>query len=144
MSPVSRSVHLTDDLELAVRDADVVQENGPESLKFKQELFASLVGLTPRAHVAAFLVFGDSGHSVHRRTGRRGPGADRPSVQPAAHRSLVEVVPGARTEEQFVGRAVAFYRAMGRVPVVERKEIPGFVGNRLQSALSREAIYLVE
>ena len=41
-------------------------------------------------------------------------------------------------------RAVEFYRFVGRVPVVERKEIPGFVGNRLQNALSREAIYLVE
>jgi ketoreductase RED1 len=43
-----------------------------------------------------------------------------------------------------VARAVDFYRSVGRVPVVERKEIPGFVGNRLQNALSREAIYLVE
>ena len=43
-----------------------------------------------------------------------------------------------------MARAVDFYRFVGRVPVVERKEIPGFVGNRLQYALSREAIYLVE
>ena len=57
---------------------------------------------------------------------------------------LVEVVPGERTGEDSVARAVDFYRSVGRVPVVERKEIPGFVGNRLQNALSREAIYLVE
>lgn len=63
---LAQRVHLTDDLELAVRDTDVVQENGPESVKFKQELFASLVDLTPRARVAAVLVFGDSGYSVHR------------------------------------------------------------------------------
>jgi ketoreductase RED1 len=39
---------------------------------------------------------------------------------------------------------VDFYTSVGRTPVVERKEIPGFVGNRLQNALSREAVYLVE
>lgn len=57
---------------------------------------------------------------------------------------LVEVVPGERTSEDSVRAAVDFYTAVGRTPVVERKEIPGFVGNRLQNALSREAIYLVE
>jgi ketoreductase RED1 len=44
---LTQRVHLTDDLELAVRDADVVQENGPESVKFKQEVFARIVGLAP-------------------------------------------------------------------------------------------------
>lgn len=57
---------------------------------------------------------------------------------------LVEVVPGERTTEEAVQAAVAFYTSVGRTPVVERREIPGFVGNRLQSALSREAVHLVQ
>lgn len=53
-------------------------------------------------------------------------------------------MPGERTGEDAVQAAVDFYTAVGRTPVVERKEIPGFVGNRLQNALSREAAYLVQ
>ena len=144
LTGLTQRVHLTDDLELAVRDADVVQENGPESVEFKQELFASLVGLTP-AH--ALLLSSSSAIPATEFTGEMADASrvlighpfNPPHIVP-----LVEVVPGARTGEYFVGRAVVFYRAMGRVPVVERKEIPGFVGNRLQNALSREAIYLVE
>jgi ketoreductase RED1 len=56
---------------------------------------------------------------------------------------LVEVVPGARTDPAVAERAVAFYRAMGKRPQLVKKEIPGFVANRLQAALFREAIHLV-
>ena len=58
---------------------------------------------------------------------------------PVAVMPLVEVVPGERTSEDTVQRAVALYRELGRAPVVLRKEIQGFVANRLQVAISREA-----
>ena len=53
-------------------------------------------------------------------------------------------MPGERTSEDAVATAVDFYTFLGRTPVVERKEMPGFVGNRLQNALNREASYLVQ
>ena len=56
---------------------------------------------------------------------------------------LVEIVPGERTSPEVVEHAVDFYRAMGKQPQVLDKEIPGFVANRLQSALFREAVHLV-
>jgi 3-hydroxybutyryl-CoA dehydrogenase len=56
---------------------------------------------------------------------------------------LVEVVPAARTSPEVVTRTMAFLRAIGQVPVLVRKEVPGFVGNRLQYALLREALALV-
>jgi ketoreductase RED1 len=56
---------------------------------------------------------------------------------------LVEVVPGKRTSKESVDDAVQFYSAIGKSPIVIEKEIPGFVANRLQSALFRESIYLV-
>jgi ketoreductase RED1 len=57
---------------------------------------------------------------------------------------LVEIVPGERTTEDAVSAAVDFYTFLGRTPVVVRKEMPGFVGNRLQNAINREASYLVQ
>ena len=57
---------------------------------------------------------------------------------------LVEVVPGERTDPRAVDDAVAFYEALGKRPRVLRKEIRGFVANRLQGVIMREACYLVK
>lgn len=137
-------VHLAADITEAVRDADVVQENGPERVEFKKDLFARLIRETP-GH--ALLLSSSSAIPATAFTadledaGRIliGHPFNPPHLVP-----LVEVVPGERTTEEAVQAAVAFYTSVGRTPVVERREIPGFVGNRLQSALSREAVHLVQ
>ena len=56
---------------------------------------------------------------------------------------LVELVPGESTSPEAVTEALSFYQAIGKVPRVLRKEIPGFVANRLQGAIFRECCYLV-
>ncbi|KDN77372.1 3-hydroxyacyl-CoA dehydrogenase NAD-binding domain-containing protein [Streptomyces olindensis] len=130
----------------AVRGADVVQENGPERVAFKRELFATLAREAP-GH--ALLL---SSSSAIPSTAFAGELADADAARvlvghpfnPPHVVPLVEVVPGERTGEDAVRAAVDFYTSVGRTPVVERKEIPGFVGNRLQNALSREAAHLVE
>jgi ketoreductase RED1 len=57
---------------------------------------------------------------------------------------LVEIVPGEKTAPEAVQQALEFYRALGKAPVVLHREINGFVGNRLQAAVLRESIYLVQ
>jgi ketoreductase RED1 len=56
---------------------------------------------------------------------------------------LVEVVPGEQTPPELVHEVVAFYASLGKRPVVLRKEVGGFVANRLQSAVFRESVHLV-
>ncbi|MCQ9179591.1 hydroxylacyl-CoA dehydrogenase [Streptomyces sp. IBSBF 2953] len=139
-------VHIAADVTEAVHDADVVQENGPERVEFKQELFAALTRQAP-AH--ALLL---SSSSAIPSTAFTGQLADDDAARvlighpfnPPHLLPLVEVVPGRRTGEDAVQAALDFYASVGRTPVVERREIAGFVGNRLQNALSREAVYLVE
>ena len=127
----------------AVRDADFVQENGPENLGFKKALFAELVREAPEH---ALLL--SSSSAIPSTAFAEGIDGSRVLIghpfNPPHVIPLVEVVPGEQTSEESVLSAVEFYRSLGRTPVVERKEIPGFVGNRLQAALSREAAYLVE
>jgi ketoreductase RED1 len=139
---LANRVRITASLAEAVREADIVQENGPESVEFKKSLFAQLAELAP---TRALLL---SSSSAIPSSAFAGDAADRILIghpfNPPHVIPLVEVVPGTGTSEESVRRAVEFYRFVGRVPVVERKEMPGFVGNRLQNALSREAIYLVE
>jgi 3-hydroxyacyl-CoA dehydrogenase len=57
---------------------------------------------------------------------------------------LVEVVPGERTSDTAVERAMAFYTAVGKKPIRVRQEVPGHIANRLQAALWQEAYSLVD
>jgi ketoreductase RED1 len=132
------------DLSDAVRDADVVQENGPESVGFKKDLFARLVHDAPKHALLA-----SSSSALPATTFTEGiEDAGRILIghpfNPPHLMPLVEIVPGERTTEDAVSAAVDFYTFLGRTPVVVRKEMPGFVGNRLQNAINREASYLVQ
>jgi len=137
-------VHVAGDLSDAVRDADVVQENGPESVEFKKDLFARLVRDAPKHALLA-----SSSSALPATTFTEGI-ADAGRIlighpfNPPHLMPLVEIVPGERTTEDAVSAAVDFYTFLGRTPVVVRKEMPGFVGNRLQNAINREASYLVQ
>jgi ketoreductase RED1 len=136
-------IRVVDDVETAVAGADVVQENAPERLPLKQELFARIEAAAPeRALIASStsaLMPSDLAREM--RTPERlvvGHPFNPPEVIP-----LVEVVPGERTAPWAVEKAVAFYRSVGKKPVVLHKEINGFVANRLQSTLFRECVWLV-
>ena len=134
---------LEPDLEAAVTGVDVVQENGPERLDLKQVLFARIEAAAPPEALllssTSGLMPSDIGADLTA-PGRVvvGHPFNPPHVVP-----LVEVVPGAQTPAATVEAAAAFYRSLGKVPVVLHKEIGGFVANRLQSALFRESVHLV-
>ena len=131
------------DLARAVSDADLVQENGPERVEFKQDLWARIELHVP-AH-ALLLSSSSAKTATEQSIKMRNPGRlliGHP-VNPPHLIPLVEVVPGERTEPEAVADAVAFYKALGKVPRVLRKEIQGFVANRLQRAIFRECCHLV-
>lgn len=127
-----------------VAEADLVQENGPERLAIKRELFGQFLESAPEHAVLA-----TSSSSIGATLIADGLGAgDRVIVghpfNPPELMPLVEVVPGTQTSDSTLNAAVDLYRKLGRAPIVIRKEVPGFVANRLQVALTREAQYLVE
>jgi ketoreductase RED1 len=136
-------IEIVTDVESAVAGVDVVQENAPERLPLKQELFARIEQAAPeRALIlssTSALMPSDLAREMHT-PGRLlvGHPFNPPEVLP-----LVEIVPGERTEQWAVDAAVAFYRELGKKPVVLHKEINGFVANRLQSTLFRECVWLV-
>lgn len=131
----------TDDLEAAVAGCGLVQENAPESLDLKRDLLARLDGAAdPEAIIA-------SSTSALVRSAIVA-GCARPGRVIVAHPfnppHLVPLVEIVGEDEGVVERACAFYRALGRHPVVLRREMPGHIANRLASALYREAVHLVE
>ncbi|MGW5043607.1 3-hydroxyacyl-CoA dehydrogenase family protein [Streptomyces griseoluteus] len=131
------------DLAAAVADADLVQENGPERLGVKQEIWRTVEEAAPAHALLATSTSGVPATAIAEALEQPerlvvGHPFNPPHLVP-----LVEVVPGERTAPETVERACALYTALGKKPQVLRKEIPGFVANRLQSALFREAVHLV-
>ncbi|MBB5120235.1 hydroxylacyl-CoA dehydrogenase [Streptomyces eurocidicus] len=131
------------DLATAVADADVVQENGPERLPVKQEIWQTVEQAAPAHALLATSTSGIPATAIAEamRQPERlvvGHPFNPPHLVP-----LVEIVPGERTSAHTLRQAHDFYTALGKKPQILRKEIPGFVANRLQSALFRECVHLV-
>jgi ketoreductase RED1 len=131
------------DLERAVADAQVVQENGPERLDFKRALWKRIEAAAPAG--ALLLSSSSALPATEQSREMQQPGRllvghpfNPPHIIP-----LVEVVPGLQTPLESVEAALAFYRALGKAPQVIHKEIGGFVANRLQAAIFRECVSLV-
>jgi 3-hydroxyacyl-CoA dehydrogenase len=134
----------TPKIEAAVVGADLVQENGPERLDFKQKLYGQLDDLLPPEVIIASSSSGltmseiQLGCRSHPERCVIGHPFNPPHLVP-----LVEIVGGAKTSEETIQRVAEFYDSIGRRTVRVRKEMPGHVANRLQAALSREVYYLV-
>ena len=134
----------TADLAAAVSGADFVQENGPERIDFKKELYGQLDELSQPdviiASSSSCLTMSEiqTGCASHPERCAIGHPFHPPHLIP-----LVEIVGGAKTSEDALERAAAFYTAIGKRTVRLHKEGPGHVANRLQAALAREVYYLV-
>ena len=134
----------TKDLQAAVAGADFVQEQAPERLELKVKLFADIDDATP---VDAIIASSSSGIPMSDiQTGCKHPERtvighpfNPPHVIP-----LVEVVGGKATAAETIEAAMAFYAAVGKRPIQLHKELRGHVANRLQSALYREIVYLID
>ncbi|MEV8476353.1 3-hydroxyacyl-CoA dehydrogenase NAD-binding domain-containing protein [Streptomyces sp. NPDC051173] len=136
-------LHFETDLATAVADADIVQENGPERLAVKQEIWKTVEQAAPAHALLATSTSGIPATAIAQamRQPERlvvGHPFNPPHLVP-----LVEIVPGERTSARTLRQAHDFYTALGKKPQILRKEIPGFVANRLQSALFRECVHLV-
>jgi ketoreductase RED1 len=141
---IAKNLSFEKDMDKAVKDADLIQENGPENVAFKQDLYArieknlkSTALVLSSSSTIPSTVFTEKMKDAGRVL--LGHPFNPPHLIP-----LVEVVPGKRTSKEAIAAAMQFYMAIGKFPVLIEKEIPGFVANRLQSALLRESIYLVK
>jgi len=138
------NLKFTGALARAVAGVDLVQENGPERIDFKQKLYGQLDELLP-----ADVIIASSSSGLTMSEIQLGA-ASNPERCVICHPfnpphliPLVEIVGGAKTSEATIRRAAEFYTSIGQRTVRVNKEMPGHVANRLQSALMREVYYLV-
>ena len=132
------------DMKKALERADLVQENAPERPEFKIKLFADMDDATPADSLIASSSSGITPSVMQSKCKRPervlvGHPFNPPHIIP-----LVEVVGGAKTALEAIKQAMAFYASIGKKPIQLRKELPGHVANRLQAALYREMLYLIE
>ncbi len=132
------------DLGEAVEGADYVQESLPEVLAVKQDIFGRLDALADPATVLASSTSSIPASAFTERLPGRGRCLVAHPVNPPYLVPVVELCGAPWTEPVTVQRARTIMRAVGQKPVVVRKEVQGFVLNRLQGALLREAFRLVQ
>jgi carnitine 3-dehydrogenase len=144
LAPRTRgSVTFSSSLAEAVADAEVIQESVPENEELKRQLLAEIdVHARPDA-----LVCSSTSGLLPSRLQAEMATPERLVVghpfNPVYLLPLVEVVGGERTSEQSIERALSFYAGIGMRPLRVRREIDGFVADRLLEALWREALWLV-
>ena len=128
----------------ALAKADFVQESAPEREDFKIKLFAELDAATPEDSIIASSSSGIPMSTIQSKCKRPercviGHPFNPPHIVP-----LVEVVGGTKTSPDAIKQAMAFYGSIGKKPILLHQEFPGHVGNRLQIALYREVMYLIQ
>jgi 3-hydroxybutyryl-CoA dehydrogenase len=137
-------VEVVADVRAAVADADLIIEAGPENLEIKRAIFREIERAAKQDAILASntSVMPITAIMSDIRAKERALGThwwNPPFLVP-----LVEVVRTASTSEASVLRTLDILRRAGKTPVEVKRDVPGFVGNRLQHALWREAIALVE
>ena len=128
----------------ALAKADFVQENAPEREDFKINLFAEMDEATPEDSIIASSSSGIPMSTIQSKCERPercviGHPFNPPHVVP-----LVEVVGGTKTSPDAIKQAMAFYASIGKKPILLHKELRGHVANRLQAALYKEVLYLIQ
>ena len=138
-----RRLRFASDLDSAVEGADFVQESSPEDESLKRSLLAHIDSVAPSTVVIA----SSSSGLLPTRIQARCQHPERVLIghpfNPVYLLPLVEVVPGEKTKSAAVNRAIAFYRRLGMRPLRVKREIAGYISDRLQEALWREALHLI-
>jgi 3-hydroxyacyl-CoA dehydrogenase len=137
-------LRFTTSMKEALSEADLVQENAPERPDFKMKLYAEMEEIAPVDSLFASSSSGITPSVIqsqckHPERVVVGHPFNPPHIIP-----LVEVVGGNKTSPDAIQRAISFYASIGKKPVHLKKELPGHVANRLQAALYREMLYLIE
>lgn len=137
-------VRTSADLQDAVGDADFIMEAVFEDIEVKRAVMRQLDGVCP-----AHTVFASNSSGLN--VNDMGPATNRPDKVVVAHfwnpphiLPLVEIVVGDLTAPETVQLTADLLTRAGKRPVVLKRHIPGFIGNRLQYALFREAVSLVQ
>lgn len=135
---------ITSTIEEAVKGAALISESVPDDVKLKQSIIeqiesacsdtAIIISTTSSCSITE--IFSKAAHPERCMGGH--------PYNPSYLIPLIEITKGEKTDSAYVQKAKEIFEQMGKVPVVLNKEVIGFIGNRYQSAIHREAVDLIE
>ena len=131
------------DLAKACAQADFVQESAPEDLDLKRRLLADIDAATPDGVVVSSSTSGYPMTDMQTECAAPGRTVVGHPFNPPYLIPLVEVVGGKLTDDDVVAWTSEFFRLAGKSVITMEHEVPGFIANRLQEALWREALHMV-
>jgi carnitine 3-dehydrogenase len=137
-------IRFVDSLEQAVAEADVVQENSPEALESKIDILARIDRAAPEDKLLLSSTSGLRMTDMQVACEHPGRTVVGHPFNPPYLVPLVEVVGGERSDASAVDWAVEFYTAFGKRVVKLDREVPGFIATRLQEAMWREMLHMVD
>ena len=130
-------------IEEALKEADFVQECAPENYKLKTKLM-EIIGKYSKPNV---IISSSSSGLLPSRIYSKCKNPSRTIIahpfNPVYMLPGVEIVPGKRTKKNFLKKAYKFYKSISMNPIMIKKELPGYLSDRLQEALWREALHIV-
>jgi len=128
----------------AVREADYVQESVPDHYDFKKQVFREMDVAAPDHAILASSSSGLLMTEIQKATRKPGRCVLVHPVLPVFLIPLVEIAGGEQTSRETLNATYDFMKRLGKVPVMLKREVSGYIVNRLQAALLREAIDLVD
>lgn len=131
------------DIQKAVQDADVIIEAVPEKLELKQQLFSKIRPFTKSSAIVASNTSVIPIHQIFEGLPFDGQVVGTHWWNPPFLVPLVEVVQSEKSSDAAIVTMMSLLEYVGKKPVHVQKDVPGFVGNRMQHALWREAIALI-
>ena len=137
-------VRLTTSVEDAVKDVQLVQENGPERLEVKQSILKEAEKYLAPEAIYASSTSGLSISDIAEKAAHPERCVGAHPYNPPHLIPLVELTRGERTTQASIDLAYNFYQSVGKEAVLLKKECPGFISNRLQLAMYREMVDLVK
>jgi 3-hydroxybutyryl-CoA dehydrogenase len=132
------------DFDASIAAADLVVESAPENMEFKQDLFARMDAIAKPGAVLASNTSGLSITDIASRCSRPERVLTTHFWNPPHLMPLVEIVKGARTDHALAIALKDLLTRCGKVAVLVKRDTPGQLGNRLQIALVREAVNIVQ
>ena len=127
----------------ALKDADFIQECAPENYKLKTNLM-EIIGKNSKSNV---IISSSSSGLLPSKIYSKCKNPSRTIVahpfNPVYMLPGVEIVPGKKTKKKFLNKANKFYKSISMNPIMVKKELPGYLSDRLQEALWREALHIV-
>jgi len=136
-------IKICTDLAESVKEADYVQESAPESLDLKRRLFIEISRNCPPHTIIASSSSTLPISKISEGVGNPGRCIVVHPINPPHIIPLVELIPGPKTLSEVTEKVYNLCLEMGMVPIIVRKEVPGYVVNRLQFSIFREAVDLV-